>query len=60
MPVAWVVRTRAWEILVMVAFCMPMMKHRQASAQSRPKGLVNSPPEAKHNKNTPCTAMAAA
>ncbi len=26
-PVMWVVRISAWEILVIMAFCRPMMKH---------------------------------
>ena len=57
MPVAWVVRMRAPEILVIVAFCIPMMKHRQASEKTRPGSDEKTPPLAKQARNAPCTAM---
>ena len=55
-PVACVVRILALEILVIVAFCIPMMKHRHASENSRPTSLLKIPPQEKQTMNPPWTA----
>lgn len=34
----------------MVAFCIPMMKHRQQSAKSRSNSLLNRPPLPKQSR----------